>query len=262
MGALGRWIALGAVLLIASPSMAVVVEEEVVGEPVTVAAGEQETTHNSFETSTTRFVFHEERYHNEARVNETRVTLDVYNRSRHLTFESGSSSIDRQDESVGLEAGVEAGGYRADQGASVEATRNDFRFGPGFHGNTTFVTVENQVDAYGQDRRVATGQDASVGQGQLEDPALNDDPTVGVIQFVNGGGAADVRAREGPTSTRLDVGTFEELFVGDWTAVEASAHGVLVACQGAECEVQGTSVDACLVGVRPPFFIDCQPGLP
>lgn len=238
-------------MMTAVPGAAETVQEEVAGHTVTVYVLEMETEHNAFETSTTEFVYHHEERTSGAWVDGQGANVIVTNTTRTVTYDDGSSSSDRHEESAGVTVEGQAAGYTTRQRAEIEIIERSFDFGEDLNGEAKHAIVSYDGNTYGNDQQVRNEADGNVGAGHLVTPAL------GEVYFANGGASTDHRVRSGDTTVGAGGGGWHDTFAGDWTGSYVSAGVYEVHCQGFDCQYTAVGESLCLIGYRPPFFVEC-----
>lgn len=242
---------LGFVLLIAVPGAAETFQEEVAGHTATVYVLETETTHNHFETSTTEFTYHREARTSGAWVDDQGANATVTNTSRSISYENGPYSSDRSEESAGVTLEGEAAGFTTYQRAEVALIERSFDFGEDLNGDARHVLVSYDGRTYSEETFVGTAADGDVGAGHLVTPAMGD------VYFLNGGASTGSNVRSGDTLLAAGGSGGHDTFAGDWTGSHVSANVYEVHCQGFDCQYTSVGESLCLLGYRPPFFLEC-----
>lgn len=242
---------LSIVLVTAVPGAAETVSEEIGDRAVTVYVLEEDTTHNTVQTDTTTLVYHREERTSGAWVDDQGANATAANTTRTVTHEDGTHSSDRTEESVELAVHGQAAGYTTDQRIEAEVIDRSFDFGEDLNGDTNHVIVSYDGNTYGDGLLVRNDASVNPGAGHLVTPQEGD------VYFVNGGPSTDHHVRVEDTTIRAGGGAGHDTFVGDWTGSYVSAGLYEVHCQGFDCQSTSLGESVCLIGYRPPFFLEC-----
>jgi hypothetical protein len=258
--------ALGLVLLALLTSsggaLATQVRQEVAGHVVEGYADERTTTHNEYHDATSDFVYHREASTSGAWVDGQGANLTLSDTERTSSYHSGSQRSDQHSRMGMAQLQGQAQGVTTDQQARATLIESGYDFGELEHANGTHLQTSSDSNTYGNPFQVQRGLDAAAGAGDLESDDLNNNPFLGVIAFATLGVLTDGSTRVFITSAGDQAGASTTAMAGDWTGSFTDAVVWTARCQGNDCQYLSQSIyGLCLVGYRPPFFVDCLPGL-
>lgn len=236
--------------------MAETVQEDVAGHEVTLYIAEQDSRHVHNEHENGHFTYHQEDLVFGAWIDGEGANVTVTNFTRDSFYDDGQVYSDRTEEGWRVSLDGQAAGYTTDQRVTVQVFLVEVETEE-VSVTSRFILIDHWGNTYGDGNQVRNDMGASVGQGELSSSYLNPNPTFGMIQFLNGGALTSQYVRIGDTSLRAGGGGGFDAYAGDWTGAFANAGAELWRCQGFQCQGDGVGFSECVVGVRPPFFVDC-----
>lgn len=244
-------LAVGALLLTAGPGIAESIREDAAGHTFRVYALEEDSRHNHFESETSTFTYHQEDRTFGLWVDDQGANVTVTNFTRQSTYDDGTYSADRHTEGAQVSVDGQAAGFTVDQRLQAYVIDQTYDFGSDNQGSADHVIVDYWGNTYGNDARLFGSTGAGLGAGDIVTP------TKGDVVFLSGGFYSTNSARAGDLAAGAGGGPSADLFAGDWTGGYVSATVYEVHCQGFDCQRTSVGESLCLLGFRPPFFLEC-----